>query len=337
VSTAKGGRFLGGDQAGSAQVDPVGALAARWANAVAGTSYVPLQPDEVEELLRGLLRQLLVAVDEPPAVQGSVGRQVGAALIDAHFTNPQSLSRTLCVLLEGRPGSSAAAGRTESSDKRTGLRDLDPRDRRWNTLTAAVAEGFSAALQERALREQEEILAAAAAAREQARAALHVSEERFRAVFEGATIGIGIGDLQGRILEVNPALVRLLGHPVEEFRRRSVQDFMHPADAEQVWRLYEELIRGKRDHFRMEKQFLKSDGESVWTDLTVSLLRDGDGRPRYQLALIHDVTALRHLRRQLEFEAQHDALTGLPNRRTFLAHLDAVFAEASPGARAGLC
>jgi diguanylate cyclase (GGDEF)-like protein/PAS domain S-box-containing protein len=337
VSTAEGGRCTGGDQAGGAQVDPVGALAARWADAVAGTSYVPLQPDEVEELLRGLLSRLLVAVDGPPGAQGSVGRQVGAALIDAHFTNPQSLSQTLCVLLEGRPGSSAAAGRAESSDERTRRRDLDPRDRRWNTLVAEVAEGFSAALRERSLREEEEILAAAATAREEARAALHVSQERFRAVFEGATIGIGIGDLDGRILEVNPALVRLLDHPVEEFCRRRVQDFMHPADVEQVWRLYGELIRGERDHFRLEKPFLKADGESVWTDLTVSLLRDGDGRPRYQLALIHDVTALRHLRRQLEFEAQHDALTGLANRRTFLAHLEAVFARASPGVRAGLC
>ena len=79
MSTAERGRCTGGDQAGSAQVDPVGALAARWADAVAGTSYVPLQPDEVEELLRGLLSRLLVAVDGPPAVQGSVGRQVGPA------------------------------------------------------------------------------------------------------------------------------------------------------------------------------------------------------------------------------------------------------------------
>jgi diguanylate cyclase (GGDEF)-like protein/PAS domain S-box-containing protein len=338
VSTAEPGRWNRGDPAGAAdQPGPIAALAARWAVAVAGTSYVPLRPDEVEELLRGLLDRLLAAVDQPPAVRGSVGGQVGAALVDAHFTNPQSLSQTLCVLLDGRPGSGVAAGQTEPSDERGVLCDLDPFDRRWNTLVAAVAEGFSAALQERALREEEEILAAAAAAKEQARAALHVSQERFRAVFEGATIGIGIGDLDGRILEVNPALVRLLGHPVEEFRRRHVQEFMHPADVEQVWQLYGELINGEREHFRLEKLFLKSDGESVWTDLTVSLLRDGDGRPRYQLALIHDVTALRHLRRQLEFEAQHDALTGLANRRTFLAHLDAVFAHPSPGVRAGLC
>ncbi len=339
MSTAEAGRRDGGAQGGAADLpEPVGALAARWAAAVAGTSYVPLQPDEVEELLRALLHRLLAAVDEPPAVRGAVGGRVGAALVDAHFTNPQSLSQTLCVLLDGRPGSGAAAGRAEQSEEPEVSGDLDAPDcRRWNALVAAVAEGFSASLQERALREQEEILAAAAAAREQAQAALHVSQERFRAVFEGATIGIGIGDLDGRILEVNPALVRLLGYPVEEFRRRSVQEFMHPADVEQVWRLYGELIRGERRHFRLEKLFLKSDGESVWTDLTVSLLRDGDGRPRYQLALIHDVTALRHLRRQLEFEARHDALTGLANRRTFLAHLDAIFARASPGVRAGLC
>ena len=327
MSTVVAGSRDDGDRTRAAvPPDPVGALAARWADAVAGTSYVPLQPDQLEELLRGLLHRLLAALDEPPVGQGVVGRQVGAALVDAHFTNPQSLSETLCVLLDGEPGGGAAPSG-----------EVALPDRRWHALVAAVAEGFSAALQERALREEEEILAAAGAAREQARQALHVSEERFRAVFEGATIGIGIGDLEGRILEVNPALVRLLGHPVEEFRRRSVQDFMHPADVEHVWRLYEELIRGERDHFRLEKQFLKSDGESVWTDLTVSLLRDGDGRPRYQLALVHDVTALRQLRRQLEFEAQHDGLTGLPNRRTFLAHLGTVFAEASPGARAGLC
>jgi diguanylate cyclase (GGDEF)-like protein len=112
---------------------------------------------------------------------------------------------------------------------------------------------------------------------------------------------------------------------------------MHPADVERVWQLYGELIRGEREHFQLEKQFLRSNGESVWTDLTVSLLRDGQDQPRYQLALIHDVTALRQLRRQLEFEAHHDALTGLANRKMFLAQLNTLFAEASAGVRAGLC
>ena len=141
MSTVVAGSRDDGDRTRAAvPQDPLGALAARWADAVAGTSYVPLQPDQLEELLRGLLHRLLAALDEPPVGQGVVGRQVGAALVDAHFTNPQSLSETLCVLLDGEPGGGAAPSG-----------EVALPDRRWHALVAAVAEGFSAALQERAL------------------------------------------------------------------------------------------------------------------------------------------------------------------------------------------
>jgi diguanylate cyclase (GGDEF)-like protein/PAS domain S-box-containing protein len=313
-------------------------LASMWVHAVAGTSYVPLRLDEVEELLLAFVRRLVAAARESDTAARTVGGEVGAALVDAHFTNPRTLSQTVAVLLEDQPdagdrGTHRPPGHTDGE----GGCDIDQVQARWRTIVAGIAEGFSAALQERALREQEEILEAAAEARRQAQQALRVSEERFRTVFEGATIGIGIGDLDGRILEVNPALVRLLGYSAEEFRRREVREFMHPADVEKVWQLYGELIRGERDHFRLEKQFLRSTGESVWTDLTVSLLRDGRGSPRYQLALIHDITALRQLRRRLEFEAHHDPLTGLANRKMFLDQLDRVFAGTAPDGRAGLC
>jgi diguanylate cyclase (GGDEF)-like protein/PAS domain S-box-containing protein len=327
------GRGERGEQTGSLTV-----LASRWVHAVAGTSYVPLRPDEVEELLLAFLRRLVAAARQSVTAARTVGVEVGAALVDAHFTSPRTLSQTVAVLLEDQPDArDRGTGRLLGHTDGEGECDNEQVEARWGTLVAAIAEGFSAALQERALREQEEILQAAAEAKNQARRALQVSEERFRAVFEGAAIGIGIGDLDGRILEVNPALVRLLGYSTEEFRRREVREFMHPADVERVWQLYGELIRGERDHFRLEKQFLRSTGESVWTDLTVSLLSDGRGRPRYQLALIHDVTALRQLRRRLEFEAHHDPLTGLANRKMFLDQLNQLFTEAAPDGRVGLC
>ena len=313
-------------------------LALRWADAIAGTSYVPLRPDEIEELLVSFVRRLADAARGPAAAAEDVGIEVGGALVDAHFTSPRTLSQTVLVLHGTQPyAEDPPAGRSPASAGGEGRSDFDQVGAGWQRGVAGIAEGFSAALQERALREQEEILAAAGEAREQARQALQVSEERFRAVFEGATIGIGIGDLDGRILEVNPALVRLLGYSADDFRRRQVREFMHSDDIDEVWRLYGELVRGERDHFRLEKQFLRSTGESVWTDLTVSLLRDGHGRPRYQLALIHDVTALRQLRRQLEFEAHHDPLTGLANRKMFLGRLGQLFAGAASGSRAGLC
>ncbi len=313
-------------------------LASRWASVVAGTSYVQLRPTEVEELLLTFVRRLVDTACRPSADARLTGVEVGAALVDAHFTDPLTLSQTVSVLLERLPrvddsvsGWSPGNASTEDGGDASGFLV------RWQRLVAGIAEGFSAALAERALCEQEQILGAAAEAQERARQALQVSEERFRAVFQGATIGIGIGDLDGRILEVNPALADLLGYSAEELSRREVHEFMHPADLEQVWQLHGELVRGERDHFRLEKQFLRSTGESVWTDLTVSLLRDGCGRPCYQLALVHDVTALRQLRRQLEFEASHDPLTGLANRKMFLGHLNALFTSAGPGGRAGLC
>ena len=135
-------------------------------------------------------------------------------------------------------------------------------------------------------------------------------------------IGIGLGDLEGRILDVNPALVRAarLSDRGVAAAARCTSSCIRPTW--RVWQLYTELTRGERDHFRLEKRFLRSTGESMWTDLTVSLLRDAQGNPRYQSALIHDVTARRELRQQLEYEAHHDPLTGLPNRTLFLAQLD---------------
>ncbi|HVH95292.1 MAG TPA: EAL domain-containing protein [Nocardioidaceae bacterium] len=324
--------------AGGSRAEDLRRLASRWAAAVAGTSYVPLLPDELEELLLTFVCRLAGAAGRPVAAADTLGVEVGAALVDAHFTSPRTLAQTVRVLLEGPSDADDAVISRPSA--RVGAEDGWDAHRAgewWRRLVAGIAEGFSAALQERALREQESILAAAAAAREQAREALQVSEERFRAVFEGAAVGIGIGDLNGRILDVNPALVHLLGYPAEEFRRHEVREFMHPADVERVWRLYDELTRGERAHFRLEKQFLRSTGESVWTDLTVSLLRDAHGRPQYQLALIHDVTALRQLRRQLEFDAHHDPLTGLANRKMFLGELERLCARAAPGSRVGLC
>ena len=276
---------------------------------------------EIEAWLHQLVEQLHAALVAEP-FSPSAGRAVGAALVEAHFTNARTLAQTLGVLLEASVPRNGWPGQV---------------DQRWATLMAAVAEGYAQALQERTLREQEEIVTAALTARQQAVQALGVSEARFRAVFAGARVGIGLGDVDGRILDVNPALAEMFGYPVEEFRQHRVQDFIHPTDSDEVWLLYEQLVRGERDHFRVEKQFFRADGEPIWTHLSVSLLRDHDGRPTYQLAVIHDVSDLHLLKTQLQYEAHHDPLTGLANRTLFLDQLSRFCATAAPGARVGLC
>lgn len=199
-----------------------------------------------------------------------------------------------------------------------------------------MAAGFAQALRERTLAEQEAIAKAALEAQGVVAQALHATETRFRAVFEGAAIGIGIADLEGSILQVNGALSRMFGLTEQALLGRNVKDWTHPDDAPQTWRLYEELVSGEREHYHVEKAFHRPDGTVLWTNLTVSLLRDADGEPQYQLALMEDTTERRLLNLRLRYEATHDALTGLPNRTFFFERLEKALA-ARPGRRFGLC
>ncbi|ANP50971.1 diguanylate cyclase (GGDEF)-like protein/PAS domain S-box-containing protein [Streptomyces griseochromogenes] len=266
--------------------------------------------------LSGLLRARSFDAEEAKAV--------GAALVEAHCTDPEALTRTLdcvdayLVLYCGEDG------------------PQDELRMRSSRLQHAMAAGYAQALRERTLSEQEAIAQAALRAQGVVAQALHASEARFRAVFEGAAIGIGIADLDGNVLQVNGALLRMFGLSAQTLRGRRVLDWTHPEDAPQTWKLYDELVRGEREHYHVEKAFNRPDGTVLWTNLTVSLLRDADGNPQYQLALMEDTTERRLLHLRLRYEATHDALTGLPNRTLFFERLEKVLG-AGEGQRFGLC
>ncbi|MFJ5259917.1 putative bifunctional diguanylate cyclase/phosphodiesterase [Streptomyces sp. NPDC088387] len=294
-----------------------------WSRAVFPVSPTSLTRPEFEEQLLPLARRLSEAL-RARAFDGAEARAIGAALVDAHCTDPEALSRTLdcvdayLVLYCGDDGS--------QEDQRA----------RSARLQHAMAAGFAHALRGRTLAEQESIAQAALRAQGVVAQALHASEARFRAVFEGAAIGIGIADLDGNVLETNAALTRMFGGGEHNVRSRNVRDWTHAEDAPQVWRLYDELVSGEREHYHVEKAFYRPDGTVLWTNLTVSLLRDPDGNPQYQLALMEDTTERRLLNLRLRYEATHDALTGLPNRTLFFERLEKALG-AGDGQRFGLC
>lgn len=208
---------------------------------------------------------------------------------------------------------------------------------RLAAMQGALSAGYATRLQERTLAEQDEIRAAAVNALLEAEGAARLSEARFRAVFAGAAIGIGVGDTEGNIRDANPALARMLGYSVHQMRRRNVSDFMHPDDTQQVWALYEQLISGERESFRTSKRFRHSDGRGIWTNLTVSLIRNERGDPEFQIAVMEDVTDLRRLQDELQYQAHHDRLTGLPNRALFQDRLDQLVTESAATDRLGIC
>jgi diguanylate cyclase (GGDEF)-like protein/PAS domain S-box-containing protein len=295
-----------------------------WSRAIFPATATSLTRPEFELHLLSLARDLNEALharhfDTSPA------QRVGAALVDAHCTDPDSLGRTLgviesyLVLYCGSPAQPAEESRG-----------------RCARLQHFLAVGFAQALRERTRAEQEAIAQSALAARSDAEQALHDTEVRFRAVFEGAAVGIGIADLQGNVLEINDTLTQMFGGLERHVRGRKASEWSHPEDMPEIRGMHGELIRGEREHFRAEKPFYRNDGTVLWTNLTVSLLRDAEGVPQYQLVLLEDTTERRLLNLRLRYEATHDALTGLPNRTLFFERLEKTLARGD-GARFGLC
>ncbi|MDX2646473.1 EAL domain-containing protein [Streptomyces sp. PA03-1a] len=249
-----------------------------------------------------------------PTCDTAQAEQAGMLLVEAHFTDPEILAAAV-ALLQIQP---AAPDRVP-------------------VVAGAFASGWAAALRERTLREQEAIQRAAFRAREDAERARHASEARFRALFEHAAIGIGIADVDGTIVQFNQALRDLLGARPEDLRGRRVTELVHPEDAPGVWEAYDDLVNGRRERFQCDKPYYRRDGEVVWTHLTVSLIRDEHGEPRYQVAMVEDITDRYRLQERLRHQATHDPLTGLPNRTAFFERLEGLFEQPQPGARFGLC
>ncbi len=297
-----------------------------WSRAVYPATATSMTRAEFEDYLLPLARTLGDALRARP-FSPAPGREVGAALVAAHCTDPEALPQILGVIESYLVLYASESERLPVDEGRA----------RCARLQHAVAAGFSRALRERTRVEQESLSRAALAAQTAVEEALHASETRFRAVFTDATIGIGIADMDGRIRDVNGALCRMFGLSEQALCRRNVSAWVHPDDSPDVWRIHRELVRGERDHFRVEKPYHRPDGTVLWTNLTVSLLRDADGGPRYQLALLEDITERRLLHLRLRYEATHDELTGLPNRTLFAERLERVLGSGPGADRFGLC
>jgi diguanylate cyclase (GGDEF)-like protein/PAS domain S-box-containing protein len=161
-------------------------------------------------------------------------------------------------------------------------------------------------------------------ARESYRRALQ-SEERFKGAFEGAPIGMVLFafDPEGtEVLQVNRAMCEITGHSQERLCANAFRDVVHPDDAAAARHALERLANGQDERGQFELRYLHADGRTVWVDASVSLLRAESGGPGYAIAQVQDVTERKLTAAELTYQALHDPLTGLGNRRSLLADLD---------------
>jgi len=128
-------------------------------------------------------------------------------------------------------------------------------------------------------------------------------DARFRSAFETAGHGMAIVGLDGRFVDVNETLTRILGYSEAELQRRDFQSITHPDDLDADLEHVNRLLSGQGNSYEMEKRYIHKDGRTIWAQLNVGLIRGPDGRPLYFLSQIHDVTERRRLedaRRQTE-------------------------------------
>ncbi len=119
--------------------------------------------------------------------------------------------------------------------------------------------------------------------------ALQDSEERFRATFEQAPVGITHVGLDGRFLMANGKFCSIIGYSREDLIGRKFQDVTCVYDVDSEVEYRDKLMTGRISSYTIEKRDIRRDGTPVWVNQTVSLVRGPSGEPKYLIFILEDI------------------------------------------------
>jgi two-component system cell cycle sensor histidine kinase/response regulator CckA len=126
--------------------------------------------------------------------------------------------------------------------------------------------------------------------RKRVEAALRESNQRFRAIFTQAAVGLAQTDLDGKYLLLNDRFCEILGYTQAELRGKTFLDITHPDDLEASLVKIRRLLAGEISSNKMEKRYIRKDGAIVWVTLSTSLVRDQENQPQYFTSVAEDIT-----------------------------------------------
>ena len=139
------------------------------------------------------------------------------------------------------------------------------------------------------------------------------AERRFEIAFDRAPIGMALVGVDASVERVNAALASITGRSAEELSALRHEELLHPDDEELAAEAFASLMAD--DGMATELRIVHADGRPVWVSLRATIVRDEEGTPVHVLVQVQDITDRRSLEEQLRHLADHDALTGLLNRR----------------------
>jgi PAS domain S-box-containing protein len=116
-------------------------------------------------------------------------------------------------------------------------------------------------------------------------------EQRFQTIFHSSAVGMALLSPEGRFLQVNPSLCKMLGYTEEELLATTFQALTHPGDLEASVAVARRMLAGECTADQLEKRYLHKRGEVLWILLSVSLIRNPQGHPAYFVSQMLDITA----------------------------------------------
>lgn len=135
----------------------------------------------------------------------------------------------------------------------------------------------------------------------QVETALHQTSSMFQAVFESAPVAIVIADRMGNMQRANRAFENMLGFSSADVDAGlHFKDFFPRGKTNEQMRHLQEVIRGERDFYRMQKPATRKDGREIWTHASMFMLRDSAGVPQNMICMIEDITEHIHAMEERE-------------------------------------
>ncbi|KTD71969.1 sensor domain-containing diguanylate cyclase [Legionella tucsonensis] len=116
------------------------------------------------------------------------------------------------------------------------------------------------------------------------------SEESFRNTIENAPIGMAIISPEGKCIHANRTLQELLGYTLEELRYKDILEITHPDDIPMTKDAMDKLIHRKLRVCHLEKRYFRKDGSLIWVMVSISLIRDEEGKPLHFITQMKDVS-----------------------------------------------
>ncbi|MBU0994712.1 MAG: PAS domain S-box protein [Proteobacteria bacterium] len=136
-------------------------------------------------------------------------------------------------------------------------------------------------------------------------ASLRESEQQFRNTFDHAAIGMVQASPDGRFIRVNRPFQQITGYDGEVLLKMTFQEITHPDDLETDSSQFRQLLENVISTFTVEKRFIRKDGQTIWVNLAVSMVRDNSDNPEYVIGVVTDITE----QKKNEFRSKQDEMT----------------------------